>query len=81
MKKKTMTIRMLKTIRPDSLFLAEPGTILREGEEYEAVSNNNGAISGICENGKQLGVKPGEFEFIEAPDWISDIWSTSKNSC
>ena len=71
-------IRMLKTVRPDFLFMAKPGTILRADEECNAVSNQYGAISGISENGERLGVKPGEFEFVEAPDWVLDIW---KNLC
>ena len=61
-----MKIRMLKNVRPD-LPLAKPGTILRAGEEYEAKSNKNGAISGLCANGEYLGVRPGEFVFTEAP--------------
>jgi hypothetical protein len=38
--------------------------------EYVAYTNPHGAISGLCDNGERLGVAPGEFEFIEAPDWI-----------
>ena len=68
-------IRMLTTIRPDLIFLATPGTILREGMEYQATANKNGAVCGICENGKELGVKPDEFEFVELPQWLYDIWS------
>ena len=69
-----MTIRMLKTVRPDLAFLAKPGTILHGGSEYAATSNHHGAICGICENGEALGVKPGEFEFVEAPEWVLKIW-------
>jgi hypothetical protein len=71
-------IRMTENVPPDFLFGkiggAKPGTILRAGEEYDAISNRNGAISGKCENGETLGVKPGEFEFIEAPEWVLKIW-------
>ena len=67
-------IRMKHDVRPDLIFLAKPGTILRAGMEYNATANKNGAISGICENGEALGVKPGEFEFIEAPEWVLKIW-------
>lgn len=70
-----MKIKMLCNVRPDLIFLAKPGTILRAGMEYEAASNKNGAISGICENGETLGVKPGEFEFVEAPQWVLNIWN------
>ncbi len=65
---------MLHNVRQDLLFLAKPGTILQYGMEYEAQSNRLGAISGICENGEVLGVKPGDFVFLEAPDWVKDIW-------
>lgn len=69
-----MKIRILETVRPDILFIAKPGTILRCGEEYEATSNKNGAICGVCENGEKLGVRPNEFEFVELPQWVYDIW-------
>lgn len=68
-----MKIRMLTNVRPDLIFLAKPGTILRAGVVYEATYNKNGAVSGICENGETLGVKPSEFESLEAPQWIIDI--------
>ena len=69
-----LRIRMIDTVRPDFIFLARPGTVLLAGEEYEAVSNQNGAISGICENGERLGVRPGEFEFVKAPAWLVQMW-------
>lgn len=68
-----MRIKMLENVRPDLAFLAKPGTILRRGVEYEARTNRNGAISGICENGEVLGVRPGDFVFLEVPDWVKDI--------
>jgi len=49
----TIRIRMRKTVRPDfplgiiGLLGEKPGTILRAGMEYQAISNKNGAISGI----------------------------------
>lgn len=70
-----MRIKMLVNVRPDILFLAKPGTILRVGEEYEAKSNKNGAISGLCANGEYLGVRPGEFVFTDVPERIRDIWA------
>ena len=42
--------------------------------EYEAQSNRMGVISGMCENGDVLSVKQGDFVFLEAPDWVKDIW-------
>ena len=71
----TIRIRMLQTVRPDFPQLAKRDSVLWYAEEYEAVSNKHGAISGICKNGDLLGVKPGEFEFIEAPEWVLQIWS------
>lgn len=72
-------IRMLETVQPDIPFLAKPGAILCGGGEYTASANKHGAVSGICSNGERLGVKPGEFEFISAPDWLMKIWEGDKN--
>jgi hypothetical protein len=66
-------IRMLKNVRPGFIFLAKPGTILRAGMEYDGMTNKNGAISGLCDNGEFLGVRPREFKFIEAPEWVLEI--------
>ena len=72
-------IRMLQTVRPDLILGlipipgSKPDTVLYEGKEYEAQTNMNGAISGLCKNGEYLGVKPGEFEFIDAPEWVLKI--------
>lgn len=60
-----MKILMLENVRPDFLFLAKPGTILRAGETYDVTVNKGGAITAICENGEALGVKPGEFKVVE----------------
>ncbi len=62
-----MKIKMTTTVRSDLPFLQEPELILISGNEYEAKSNKNGAISGLCENGFWLGVKPHEFEFVDFP--------------
>ena len=59
-----MEIIMLKTVRPDIPFMYKPGTILIAGEVYKAISNKNGAVSGICENGERLGVKPDEYNIL-----------------
>ena len=69
-----IVIRMRKTVRPDIPLFAEPGTILYYDQQYDAQANKYGAVSGICRNGKALGVKPGEFEFVEAPEWLLNIW-------
>ena len=68
-----LRIRALTNIRGNG-YISKPGTILREGMEYDGHSNPNGAISGICENGELLGCYPDEFEFITAPDWVLKIW-------
>lgn len=69
-------IRMTRTIRSDfPLGGIKPGTVLKADQEYYAHSNPQGAISGICDNGEKLGVKPGEFEFIKAPEWVLRIWA------
>lgn len=63
-----MKIKMLKTVvtdMPIRLFRT-PETKLIYGQIYQATANKNGAVSGICENGVVLGVKPDEFEIIEA---------------
>ena len=70
-----LRIRMMQTVKPDLPFLLTHNTklvgiVLEEGKEYDAATNPHGAISGICENGEHLGVKPKEFEFLEAPEWV-----------
>lgn len=70
-----MRIKMLVNVRPELPFLAKPGTILRAGMEYEATANPNAAICGICENGVAMGVRPGEFVFMEAPAWVLNAWA------
>lgn len=69
-----MKTDMLPDVLPGIPSLAKPGTILRAGKEYEAEANKNGAVIAICENGTRMGVKPGEFEFLEAPKWLQNIW-------
>jgi hypothetical protein len=56
-------------------FVCPPGTVAKGGMEYEGSSNQNGAISAILPNGEKLGLKPGEFEFLEAPEWVLRIWA------
>jgi hypothetical protein len=68
-----LKVRVLKTARGCG-FISKPGTVLKEGDEVEAETNPCGAISGLCKNGEWLGLYPGEFEFISAPDWVLKIW-------
>ena len=69
-----LKVRILKTARGNG-FISKPGTILRKGGEVEAETNQCGAISGLCQNGEWLGLYPGEFEFISAPEWVLKIWA------
>jgi hypothetical protein len=69
-----LRVRILTTTR-GNMMISPPGTILREGDEVEAETNPQGAISGLCKNGEWLGLYPGEFEFISAPEWVLRIWA------
>ena len=73
MSKEDIKIHMLKSVRPDFPFGIKNGTRLIASEIYDAVSNSLGAICGVCENGELLGVKPGEFNFVKAPEWLRAI--------
>jgi len=68
-----MKIKMLINVRPEFLIIAKPGTILRAGWIYEAKLNKNGAVSGLCDNGEWLGVKPDEFERVDVEDIQNEI--------
>lgn len=74
-------IKMLMTVRPDLPFGVKPGTILyaKDGKEYKAVAGKYGAVAGICDNGEALGVKPGEFEFVKAPEWLLKMHGKLEN--
>jgi len=67
-------IRMLRTVRPEFPFNGNPAIELLKGKEYDATSNIHGAICGICASGDKMGVKPGEFTFVCAPEWVLEIW-------
>lgn len=58
-------IRMAKTVRPDWQMAHQSGVVLEMDREYYAWTNSNGAVCGICDNGKRLGVKPFEYDVIE----------------
>jgi hypothetical protein len=66
--KEEIRIRMRKTVR--AVFIFSSNIFLETGKEYPATTNKYGAISGVCDNGELLGVRPGEFEFISAPEWV-----------
>ena len=76
-------IKMFETVCPyqdfgvlGRLMAARDGAkdrALLAGEVYDATANKNGAVSGITEEGIAIGVKPGEFEFVEAPEWLKKI--------
>ncbi|MDP2730301.1 MAG: hypothetical protein Q8O55_07455 [Dehalococcoidales bacterium] len=61
MENKKGKVRLPKTVRGDFPFnqtKAEPGV-------YDAYINPHGAVSVMASNGELLGVKPGEFEWVE----------------
>lgn len=68
----TVRIRLLKTLRSDWPFsnLSVPAGI------YEAEMNQHGAVSVRARNGQLLGIKPGEFEFV---DEIPVQWKGKSN--
>ena len=77
-------IKMLTKVNSDIAFLLKPedreGWFLEKDTVYSAITNPQGAISGICNNGKALGVKPDEFEFIKAPEWVLRIHAKYQNT-
>lgn len=64
-----MRIKMSITVRPDPwCVVVDPkyrGMVLANEGEYFCTVNSHGAVCGICDDGRQLGVKPDEFEVIE----------------
>ena len=68
-------VKMLKTVKPDLsfVFTEDPFVVAEAGKEYNAKSNQFGAVCVVCVGGSLLGVKPGEFEFVEAPEWLLKI--------
>ncbi len=64
-----MRVKMLKIVRPD-FYTEKPGgpklprLELKHDHIYPATSNQNGAICGVDEFGREVGVKPDEFELI-----------------
>lgn len=71
----TIKIKMLETVRPDLAgIIPTPKIKALKGEIYEAHVNMRGAVSVLIkdenEHLQMLGVKPGEFEFVEAPAWV-----------
>ena len=60
-------VRMAKTVLPDfPANLTWPAdSCCDEGQECEVYTNSHGAVSARLANGKNLGLKPYEFEVIE----------------
>ena len=60
-------IRMLKSVTSDfPMFFADREPLYAEhGSVYDAWTNSYGAVAAVLSNGKNLGLKPGEFEVIE----------------
>jgi len=40
---------------------------------YEVVANRNGAVCAVLPEGN-LGLKPGEFSWVEMEDWVAEFW-------
>lgn len=79
MENEKIVIKMLKSVRPDMFFNPIDATTQAVyGHTYNATAGKLGAVCAICDNGKLLGVKPGEFEFVEAPEWLLKIHSEIK---
>lgn len=72
-------VRITKTVRPDLPEIFADKHMANPGEEYQAESNRNGAVSIIFPDGSRVGVKPGEFEFIEAPEWLRKLHAARWN--
>lgn len=70
-----MRIRMIKDVRSDIPILSNYRTVLKSGKTYDATANKHGAVCGRCDNGELIGVRPGEFEFVELPKWLYDKWA------
>lgn len=63
-KRVPLKVRMLQSVTSDiPLSCTIQGCI--DGMEYYVFVNSYGAISAILDNGKQLGLKPNEFEVTE----------------
>lgn len=60
-------IIMKETVRACFPLDTDGKTILIKGFEYDAKANALGAVSGLCDNGEWMGVKPDEFEFVGFP--------------
>jgi len=61
-----LKIRMLKTVTSDMpMFFPDAADLITVTQnEYYCYVNRYGALSAILHNGKQLGLKPDEFEVI-----------------
>lgn len=62
-------IKLIKTVKSDFMWIDKNPLLAEKNNEFFAESNPHGAIS-IINNNYRLGVKPDEFEFLEAPAWV-----------
>lgn len=58
-------IRMTCSVSSDFAFLPNAAPPAFVSLTYDAWTNSYGAVAAVMENGKKLGVKPGEFEVVE----------------
>ena len=70
-----MKIRMIKEVRSDIPVFSTSRNVLEFGKTYGATANKHGAVCGRCDNGELIGVRPGEFKFVELPKWLYDKWA------
>lgn len=60
-------VQMATTVRPDfpSCLTWPDDSRCDKGEEYDVYVNSHGAVAAVLPNGKNLGLKPYEFEVVE----------------
>lgn len=65
------TVVLERTVRSD-LVISGPHLVAKPGI-YEAVANDRGAVCVVLPDGN-LGLKPGEFSWVDMEDWVSEFW-------
>lgn len=57
-------IRLPRDVRGDAHYEGSPSSRIAPAGEYVARLNPQGAVSIVCPDGRGLGLRPGEFEFV-----------------
>jgi hypothetical protein len=64
-----LTVRLRRTVHTDIIpgigFISTPPVVAKEAETFPAWTNSYGAVCAVFPDGKQLGLKPDEFEVVE----------------